>query len=47
MYGGRSAIASGGIAAGTLPFTGVNAIWFVLAAVTVFTTGLALIRLAR
>lgn len=46
MYG-RSAIGASGLAAGTLPFTGLNMMWLVLAAVTVFTTGLALIRLAR
>jgi hypothetical protein len=47
MYGGRSAIGAGAVAAGTLPFTGLNLVWIVLAAVTVFTTGIALIRLAR
>jgi hypothetical protein len=46
MYG-RSAVGATGLAAGTLPFTGLNLIWFALAAVTVFTTGIALIRLAR
>lgn len=31
----------------TLPFTGFSAIWFVLAAVTLLTTGIAIVRLAR
>jgi hypothetical protein len=47
MYTERSALAAGGLAVGTLPFTGLNVMWLVLAAVTIFTTGLALIRLAR
>jgi hypothetical protein len=47
MYTERSALAASGLAVGTLPFTGLNVMWLVLAAVTIFTTGLALIRLAR
>jgi hypothetical protein len=47
MYMGRSAVAASGAAVGTLPFTGLNVMWLVLAAVTLFTTGVAVIRLAR
>jgi hypothetical protein len=47
MYMGRSAVAASGLAVGTLPFTGLNVMWLVLAAVTLFTTGVALVRLAR
>lgn len=47
MYGGHSGLAATAAPAAALPFTGFNAAWFVLAAVTLFTTGLALVRLAR
>jgi hypothetical protein len=47
MYMGRSAIGASGVAVGTLPFTGLNLMWLVLAGVTLFTTGVALVRLAR
>lgn len=47
MYMGRSAVAASGLAVGTLPFTGLNVMWLVLAGVTLFTTGVALVRLAR
>jgi len=47
MYMGRNALATGGLAVGTLPFTGLNVIWSVLAGVTIFTCGVAMIRLAR
>ena len=47
MYMGRSAVAASGLAVGTLPFTGLNVMWLVLAAMTLFTTGVALVRLAR
>jgi hypothetical protein len=42
MYGGKL-----GVAAGTLPFTGVflNLSWGVLAAATMITAGIALLRL--
>jgi hypothetical protein len=47
MYMGRSAVAASGVAVGTLPFTGLSLMWLVLAAMTLFTTGVAVIRLAR
>jgi hypothetical protein len=47
MYMGRSALAAGGLTVGTLPFTGLNVMWLMLAAVTIFTCGVAMIRLAR
>jgi hypothetical protein len=47
MYMGRSALAASGVAVGTLPFTGLNVMWLVLAAMTIFTCGVAMIRLAR
>lgn len=46
MYGARSTLASGGVAA-TLPFTGLNLMWLVLAGVTLLTVGVALTRLVR
>lgn len=47
MYGTRGGIATGTGVVGTLPFTGLNVMWLVLAAVTLITTGTALSRLAR
>jgi hypothetical protein len=47
MYMERNALAASGLAVGTLPFTGLNVMWLVLAAVTIFTCGVAMIRLAR
>ena len=47
MYGAHSGLAATAAPAAALPFTGFNVAWFVLAAVTAFTTGLSLVRLAR
>lgn len=47
MYGTRGGLATGTGIVGTLPFTGLNVMWLVLAAVTLLTTGTALSRLAR
>lgn len=46
MYGARSAVTTGGVAA-TLPFTGLNVMWLILAGVTLITVSLSLSRLAR
>lgn len=44
-----SSFGGGAIAVDTLPFTGVamNALWLVLAALTLFSVGLMLVRLGR
>jgi hypothetical protein len=47
MYGAQSGLAATAAPAAALPFTGFSVMWFVLAAVTLFTAGLALVRLAR
>ena len=47
MYGAQSGLAATAAPAAALPFTGFSVVWFALAAVTLFTTGLALVRLAR
>lgn len=48
MYGGNGLAGATGVAgAVALPFTGFNAIWLVLAAVTLLTAGMAAVRLAR
>jgi hypothetical protein len=47
MYMGRNALAASGLAVGTLPFTGLNVMWLLLAALTLFTSGVAMVRLAR
>jgi LPXTG-motif cell wall-anchored protein len=48
MYGGNGAAGAAGAAPlAALPYTGFSAIWLVLIAVTLFTTGLATVRLAR
>jgi len=45
MYGSHGVAGVAGAAPlATLPFTGFNAIWVVLAAVTLLTTGIAAIR---
>jgi hypothetical protein len=46
MYGAHPGL-SAATPAVALPFTGFSVAWFVLAAVTLFTTGLSLVRLAR
>ncbi len=48
MYGGHGIAGIAGAAPlATLPFTGFNVIWLVLAGVTLLTTGMAVVRLAR
>jgi hypothetical protein len=47
MYGTHAGLSATAAPAAALPFTGFSVAWFVLAAVTLFTTGLALVRLAR
>lgn len=48
MYGHHGIAGVAGTAPmATLPFTGFSAIWLVLASVTLLTTGIAVVRLAR
>jgi hypothetical protein len=47
MYGHNGVAAAGAAPLGALPFTGFSALWLVLAAVTLLTTGMAVVRLAR
>jgi hypothetical protein len=57
MYGGQGIAGAGvggglastgvGVAGGALPFTGFNVLWLILVAVTLVTTGIATVRLAR
>lgn len=48
MYGSNGAAASAGAAPlAALPFTGFSLIWLLLVAVTLLTTGIAAVRLAR
>ena len=48
MYGGNGAAATAGAAPlAALPFTGFGALWLVLVAMTLLTTGIATVRLAR
>jgi hypothetical protein len=47
MYGHHGVAAAGAAPLATLPFTGFSLIWVALAAVTLLTTGIAAMRLAR
>jgi hypothetical protein len=48
MYGGNGlAGAAGAVPLAALPFTSFGAIWLVLVAMTLLTTGIAAARLAR
>jgi hypothetical protein len=47
MYGTRTGLATGPGLVAALPYTGLNVVWLVLAAVTLITTGIAIVRLAR
>jgi hypothetical protein len=46
MYNHGGAVAGGGAAIGTLPFTGLNLIWLVLAAFALISAGTAIMRVA-
>lgn len=52
MYGGHGIAGAGlgagaGVASGALPFTGFSVLWLILVGVTLITTGIAAVRLAR
>ncbi len=53
MYGQTAGVSAGVIgtggvaAAGTLPFTGSSTVWFILAGLTLISTGIASRRLVR